>query len=76
VKDYLIWLYSGQIIDGTMEDDEAERLRITYRNRLPGIQEFTDTEGVVLLEIKDVSALGINKAISSKKAGFNKTDTP
>lgn len=76
MKDYLIWLRSGQIIDGTMEDEEAEKLRKAYRDKLLGMQEFTDTEGVVLLEIKDVSALGINKAISAKKAGFNKTNTP
>jgi len=76
VKDYLIWLRSGQMIDGTMDDDEAERLSTVYLSKIYGIQKFIDIEGVLILEMENICAIGINKAVGAKEVGFLKTDTP
>lgn len=75
MKDYILWLSSGESIYGTMEDSEYERLESLYLNNHGGRQKFTDTDGVLLLNLNDVLAVGINNPINIKKkeVGF-KTD--
>lgn len=75
VKDYIIWLCSGESIYGTMDYREAEKLKQAYTGKTPGVLEFTDTEGVLLLEVRNIAALAINSARQEMAAGF-KTDTP
>lgn len=67
MKDYILWLSSGESIYGTMEDSEYGRLESLYLNNQGGRQKFTNKDGVLLLNLNDVVAVGINNPISIKK---------
>jgi len=76
VKDYIIWFSSGRCSEGSMDDREAEKLRQAFKNKSehPGIFEFTDTDGILLVEMSKVDAVSINDSILKEGVGF-KTET-
>lgn len=43
---------------------------------MPGVQEFIDTEGFFLLEVKNIVALVLNHDLDKKEIGFSSTETP
>lgn len=77
MKECLIWLQSGRCIEGTMEEQEAERLKEAFKNKSerPGISEFTDTDSILLVEMGKVDAVAINDPVTKEEVGF-KTETP
>lgn len=77
MRDYLIWFSSGRCIEGTMDAQEAERLKEAFKNKSehPGISEFTDTGGVLLVEMGKVDAVSVNEPIQKDGVGF-RTETP
>lgn len=77
MKDYLIWFSSGRCIEGAMDNQEAERLRQAFKDKYerPGITEFTDSDGILLVEMGEVDAVSINDQYRKDEVGF-KTKTP
>jgi hypothetical protein len=76
MKDYTIWLKGGGCIEGTMEIDEADRLKKFAKTIGTGIDdnlrspvEFTDIDGVVFLCRENVIAISINKPTDKDKIG-------
>lgn len=76
MKDYVVFLSSGESVCGTMEDSKAAGLKKAFVDKMPGIQEFTDTEGVFLLEVQNIVALVLNHDLDKKEIGFSSTETP
>lgn len=76
MKDYVVFLSSGESICGTMEDPQAARLKKAFCGQMPGVQEFIDTEGFFLLEVKNIVALVLNHDLDKKEIGFSSTETP
>lgn len=76
MKDYIVFLNSGESIYGSMEDQEAERLKQAYRKRTSWIEEFADSEGIFLLDMRQVAALVFNKNFPDKIVGFNNGQEP
>lgn len=72
MKEYIIWLVAnGGGPVGTMEDDEAERLKQAFKEQRPGIYEFKDTDGSTLVDLRQVAVLAINDVPDTdRKAGF------
>jgi hypothetical protein len=77
MKAYIIFLSSGESIDGLMEDGEAERMKEAYEDMAssPGVHRFRDKEGVILLDPKDIVALVIyDPRKATRPVGFKTRD--
>ncbi|AND84263.1 hypothetical protein GTH52_07110 [Clostridium tyrobutyricum] len=72
MKDYLIWLKSGESISGTAKKDILEMLKDRFKDHKEEreIISFPDEEGGVILDMDRVEAIAINKCIENNKAGF------
>lgn len=73
MKDYLIWLKSGETISGTANENTIEWLQNRFKNReyeLEEIISFDDEDGTVFLDMNKVEAIAINKCCEDRKAGF------
>lgn len=73
MKDYILWLTSGESIYGTVEDAEYERIETLYLSNQGGRQKILDTDGILLVDFNNVLAVGINEPIKNntkKEVGF------
>jgi hypothetical protein len=73
MKDYGIWLKSGQCVEGTVEDEVAEKIIKDYSHKPhdKSIRQFHDTDGLLILSFSNVIAIAINKCEEcSKVEGF------
>lgn len=70
MKDYIVFLASGESVYGTMSDTEAARLRQAFIDKAPGVLEFSDTQGALLLETGSIMALALNNVGSNQQVGF------
>lgn len=70
MKSYIVFLKSGESLYGVMDDAEAEKLKQAYINKTPGVMEFTDTEGVILLESQNIVSLALNEPCKEITVGF------
>lgn len=75
MKEYILWLESGEAPVGQMEDDEAQRLSKAFQEQRPGVSEFADTDGTLFVNMQRVVALAINDLPEKDPAGFTKTQT-
>lgn len=64
MKEYIIWLKSGEVVKGIIED-EKPILRHT-----PFILRFTDTEGTVTIKRHRIEAIAINDIVTTNRCGF------
>ena len=66
-----IFLRSGGSITTTeMEEDEAAKLQMAFKEQAPGILEFKDDVGVLLLRMADIICVCCNDEQAIKTAGF------
>lgn len=73
MKDYLIWLKSGETISGTAEEDTMKWLQKRFENRqyeLEKIISFDDEDGTVALDVDRIEAVAINKCCENNQVGF------
>lgn len=73
MKEYMIWLKSGQCIEGEIEEDKAEKLLNTFKtfpeSNSPYI--FTDSNGTVYLRLSEINGIAINDMPQiNKSVGF------
>ncbi|NLW89998.1 MAG: hypothetical protein GXY34_00130 [Syntrophomonadaceae bacterium] len=70
MKDYIIWLKSGETISGTMADEEVERLKQWVKSIPQEPGEFNDNEGSLVIMPERVEAVAINDTIVMKQIGY------
>ncbi|MEY7998616.1 hypothetical protein AB8U03_00120 [Clostridium sp. Mt-5] len=72
MKDYLIWLKSGECINGTTKENILKMLQDRFKNHENGkeIISFTDEDGAVIFDMDRVEAIAVNKCYEDRKAGF------
>lgn len=73
MKDYLIWIKSGETISGTADEDTIKWLQKRFENReyeLEKIISFDDEDGTVALDVDRIEAITINKCCENKQVGF------
>lgn len=73
MKDYLIWIKSGETISGTADEDTIKWLQKRFENReyeLEKIISFDDEDGTVALDVDRIEAITINKCYENKQVGF------
>ncbi|MFL0197284.1 hypothetical protein ACJDU8_17215 [Clostridium sp. WILCCON 0269] len=73
MKDYLIWLKSGENICGTAKEDTAEWLLDKFKNReyeLEKIISFDDEDGTISLDMDRIEAVSIMACCENKQVGF------
>jgi hypothetical protein len=64
MKEYIIWLKSGECIKGTIEDEG-----VLFRKGLFNLK-FSDTEGTVTIKRHRIEAIAVNNIIETNKCGF------
>jgi hypothetical protein len=72
MKDYLIWLKSGEYINGTAKENTLKMLWDRFNNHEDGkeIISFIDEDGAVIFDMDRVEAIAVNKCFEDRKAGF------
>ena len=72
MKEYLIWLKSGETICGTAEEETIKMLQNKFKNHEyeEDIFSFSDNDGTVVLDMDRVETIAINKCVGNKKVGF------
>jgi len=69
MKEYIIWLKSGECISGTVNEDVA--IMLNENRKIVGRIRFKDTDGFVSVKASRIEAIGINfVADNNKKCGF------
>lgn len=71
MKDYIIWLKSGESIYGTMDDEEINRLKGWLKSNQDYPGEFQDTDGELIFFAEQVAAIAINATHDTDSIGFN-----
>ena len=68
MKDYIIFLKSGDALKGKIADDVAAQLKETFINPPNGnrIIAFNDSDGEAIVRRNDISAIGINNIVADK----------
>lgn len=66
MKHYIIWLKSGECIDGNIADEVAKSLTLDGKR----ILKFSDTDGSVAVKRNRIEAIGINNVNETRKCGF------
>lgn len=78
MKDYLIFLKGGNCIEGTTKEEILIELDTNFCNYkrcvpyTPRIYEFTDDDGITMVDFEEVQAIAINKPYNAKKVGFER----
>jgi hypothetical protein len=72
MKSYLIWLDSGESIEGNMEDNEVEKMCGMFDKGCNTRGNFKDTEGILHVDFHKVAAIGVNDIKEEKnvKMGY------
>jgi hypothetical protein len=71
MKDYTIWLKSGECITGTVNDDVA--IMLNESHKILGRIRFKDNDGFVSVKASRIEAIGINFIKdSNKNVGFRR----
>lgn len=68
MKKYIIWLRSGECIEGTVEDDIANKLILDSKrfSRL----KFKDSEGYASVKRSRIEAIAIIDVVEANRCGF------
>ena len=73
MKDYLIWLESGNCIEGTISNETAANLKVVFsensqKDRMIG---FNDNDGEIMVRRRSIVAIGLNNQYRTVKVkGF------
>lgn len=70
MKDYIIWLKSGQTITGTIFEEEIDKLQKWALSAPDTPGEFRDTDGAIFIAPGQLAALSINEPEQTSKIGF------
>lgn len=70
MKDYIIWLKSGETISGTAEEETINNLQKCFSLDSEEKVFFTDSDGAMAIDLSRVEAIAINKQPESNKLGF------
>lgn len=61
MKEYIIWLQGGNCIKGRISEEEAGKLLAYYNKTFKKpLYTFTDKDGIVVVDMKKVLAIGFN----------------
>lgn len=72
MKEYIIWLDSGECINGTAEEPVLKDLQQRFKNKSDDIISFSDTEGETVIDMSKVQAIAANKLDDKSIIGFIK----
>lgn len=72
LKDYIIWLKSGECITGTVKENIINDLQDRFKDSIGETEKisFNDEDGKVVVDLSRVEAIGINKCYENKEVGF------
>lgn len=71
MKDYIIWLNSGETIQGTAELGTLESFVKTWQEGEMRIATLWDSNGRATINMSAIQAIAINNIDSNKPIGFN-----
>lgn len=71
-KSYTMWLRSGESVYGDVTPKQEKVMRDYYLKQNDEIAVIKDTDGELMVNPKDIIALGLNKKppLENKKIGF------
>lgn len=70
MKDYIIWLRSGECISGTADEEALKKLQDKYESSFDGKIAFEDMDGSLVVDLTKVEAIAINNQPIPNKIGF------
>lgn len=72
MKDYIIWMKSGECISGTAKEETISDMQYRFGNYQDEDIKlmFTDEDGTVVVDLSRVEAIAINKQSAINKIGF------
>lgn len=70
MKDYIIWLDSGECITGTVTDEIAGYILEIWNNASAKRIDFEDTQGHASVKKDKIEAIAINNIVETNKIGF------
>lgn len=71
MKDYVIWLKSGECISGSVQEEIISHLQERFKDCMNSEKvSFSDEDGIVIIDLYSIDAIAINKQPSSYKLGF------
>ncbi len=71
MKDYIIWLKSGECITGTAEESVILQLQERFKDCVGGEKiSFLDEDGKMVVALDRIEAIAINKQPEATKLGF------
>lgn len=70
MKDYIIWLKSGETISGVAEERIIKQLQSEFAKDCEEKAIFVDQDGEVVIDLNQVEAIAINKQPDANKLGF------
>lgn len=70
MKDYIIWLKSGETISGTAKEETISELQKCFSLDSEEKVFFVDSDGAMAIDLSRVEAIAINKLPETNKLGF------
>jgi hypothetical protein len=70
MKDYIIWLKSGECVSGTAKEEDIMKLQEEFSTDGEGKVFFKDEDGIIVIDFSRVEAIAINKRNECNKMGF------
>lgn len=70
MREYTVFLSSGETICGTMNETEYQRLCSLFLQGDEGRHVFSDTQGQFVVAMNQVIAVGGNRVTEEKTVGF------
>lgn len=72
MKDYIIWLKSGECISGSIEEGIINNLQNRFKDSTVEHEKisYSDEDGNVVLDLSEVEVIAINKQYTNKSVGF------
>jgi hypothetical protein len=71
MKEYIIWLENSSCMTGRVDADVAAHMLVEYRRRhRKHDYSFRDSDGLVIVNMKKVTAIAFNNITDRNKTGF------
>lgn len=70
MKDYIIWLDSGECLTGTVNERNEGLIKEAFTKKAYGLLTFDDAEGTAHVAISKIQAICFNNTQEGSKCGF------
>ena len=70
MKEYIIWLDSGECVTGTVDEENESLIKEAFVKKAFGLMTFSDTEGTVYVAMSNMQAICFNNTQEGSKCGF------